>query len=157
MLLKCFFFRLAPLKISEILPLTPFIISRLVTKITENTVKETNVPVLAKKRMATLIFFGFKKNIPSSIKNANRFREKNVISTIVPVFALNAGWNWNQGKLFRGVLSLSEKVNTRRMSQTDMESIFTKIGNFLVYDFWTPPQPPLLSILYMGVTGSFLT
>ena len=91
MLLKCFFFRLAPLKISEILPLTPFIISRLVTKITENTVKETNVPVLAKKRMATLIFFGFKKNIPSSIKNANRFREKNVISTIVPVFALNVG------------------------------------------------------------------
>ena len=124
MLLKCFFFRLAPLKISEILPLTPFIISRLVTKTTENTVKETNVPVLAKKRMATLIFFGFKKNIPSSIKNANRFREKNVISTIVPVFALNVGWNWNQGKLFRGVLSLSEKVNTRRMSQPDMESIF---------------------------------
>ena len=28
------------------------------------------------------------------------------------------------------------------------------VGNFLVYDFWTPP---LLSILYMGLTGSFLT
>ena len=27
-------------------------------------------------------------------------------------------------------------------------------GIFLVYDFWTPP---LLSILYMGLTGSVLT
>ena len=30
-------------------------------------------------------------------------------------------------------------------------------GNFLVYDFWTPPRPPLLSILYMGLTESVLT
>ena len=31
-------------------------------------------------------------------------------------------------------------------------------GIFLENDFWTPPcPPPLLSILYMGVTGSVLT
>ena len=28
-------------------------------------------------------------------------------------------------------------------------------GIFLVYDFWTPHPPPLLSILYMGLTRSF--
>ena len=31
------------------------------------------------------------------------------------------------------------------------------LGIFLVYDFWTPSPPPLLSILYMGLTRSFLT
>ena len=31
-------------------------------------------------------------------------------------------------------------------------------GSVLVNDFWTPPTPPpLLSILYMGLTGSVLT
>ena len=29
-------------------------------------------------------------------------------------------------------------------------------GIFLENDFWTPQPPPLLSILYMGLTGSFL-
>ena len=76
MLLKCFFFRLAPLKISEILPLTPFIISRLVTKITENTVKETNVPVLAKKRMATLFFLVLKRTFPALLKTQTVFGKK---------------------------------------------------------------------------------
>ena len=33
-------------------------------------------------------------------------------------------------------------------------TLINTIGIFLVYDFWTPP---LLSILYMGLTGSVLT
>ena len=46
-----------------------------------------------------------------------------------------------------------------RISATEImeEIVGIKHGNFLVYDFWTPPPPPLLSILYMGLTESVLT
>ena len=57
----CFdvFFTAGTVAISEILPLTPFIISRLVTNGRYKTT-EPNVPVLPKKRMATLVFLVLK-------------------------------------------------------------------------------------------------